>query len=328
MKYVGRMCAIGVLILLVKASTYAQAVNGTVVGTITDETRAVVPEAQVTITEANTNVSRAATTDANGYYSFPNLPPGSYNVKVARQGFAAAQRTGVPLEVNTTVRVDLQVRPGEVNQTINVESTLPLLQTDTAKTGGTLTSVQAEQLPLGNNRNFQNLLNVVPGATRAEFNHSRFFNPQNSLNNEVNGTSSLGNNFQFEGVNDNERTGLLQVYIPPVEAIQEVNVTTSNYDPEQGAAVGAVTNVVFKSGTNQLHGSAYEIWEGDKLRARNFFDFGTAGQPFVKPRYVSNYFGGTIGGPIIKNKMFFFFDFLRTTDHESQFQRLAVPSAA
>ena len=313
---------------MIEVFAYAQAVNGTLVGTITDQTGAVVPNAQVTITEANTNVSRSANTDANGYYAFPDLPPGTYNIKAAKQGFAAAQRTGVPLGVNSTVRTDLQLRPGRVTETVNVATTLPLLQTDTAKTGGTLTAVQAEQLPLGNNRNFQNLINLIPGATRAEFNHSRFFNPQNSLNNEVNGTSSLGNNFQFEGVNDNERTGLLQVYVPPAEAIQEVNVTTSNYDPEQGAAVGAVTNVVFKSGTNQFHGSAYEIWRGDKLNARNFFDFGTGGQPFVKPHFVSNYFGGTIGGPIVKNKTFFFFDVLRTTEHESQFQRLSVPSLA
>ncbi len=320
------VCALCALILILQASANAQAVNGTVVGTVTDSTGAVMPDAHVTITEVNTNVSRSATTDANGYYSFPNLPPGNYKVRVEKQGFAAAQRSEVPLLVNSTVRVDLSLQPGQVTETIDVASTMPLLQTDTARTGATLTAAQASQLPLGNNRNFQNLLNLVPGATRSEFNHSRFFNPQNSLNNQVNGSSSLGNNFQFEGVNDNERTGLLQVYIPPAEAIQEVDVTTSNYDPEQGTALGAVTNVIFKSGTNQFHGSVYEIWRGDRLDARNYFDYGKAGQPFVKPRLVTNYYGGTIGGPIIKNKTFFFFDFLRTTDHEGQFQRFGVPT--
>src|SRR5579883_328665 len=328
MKLPYRICAACALDLLIQIFAYVKAVNGTIVGTITDETGAVVPGAQVTITETSTNASRSAATDGNGYFSFPDLPPGGYSVKVAKQGFATAQRTDVPLGVNSTVRVDLQLRPGQVTETVNVSTALPVLQTDTAKTGDTLSAVQAEQLPLGNNRNFQNLLNLVPGATRTEFNHSRFFNPQNSLNNQVNGTSSLGNNFQFEGVNDNERTGLLQVYIPPAEAIQEVNVTTSNYDPEQGAAVGAVTNVIFKSGTNEFHGSAYEIWRGDRLDARGFFDFGTNGQPFVKPRLVTNYFGGTIGGPIVKNHTFFFFDILRNTDHEGQFQRLSVPTAA
>jgi outer membrane receptor protein involved in Fe transport len=325
MKFPYATCA---LMLVIQASVWAQAVNGTIVGTITDQSGGLVPAAQVTITEANTNATRLVTTDGNGYFSFPDLPPGSYNVKVAKQGFTTAERTQAPLGVNTTLRVDMELQPGQVTETVEVTNTLPELQTDTAKTGETLTAVQAEQLPLGNNRNFQNLLNLVPGATRAESNHSSFFNPQGSLNNEVNGTSSLSNNFQFEGVNNNQRTGLLQVYIPPIEAIEEVNVTTSNYDPEQGSAMGAVTNVIFKSGKNQFHGSAWEIWRGDRLDARNFFDFGAAGQPFVKPRYVSNYFGGTIGGPIVRNKTFFFFDILRTADHESQFQRLSVPSTA
>ncbi len=323
-----KLSSVSVFLLVLCQVGYAQAVNGTVVGTVTDSSGGTVPGAQVTITDVNTNVSRSATTDAAGYYSFPALPPSTYRVRVEKTGFAAAQRPKVPLPVNSTVRVDVQLQPGQVTQTISVESTLPLLQTDTAKTGSTLTSVQAEQLPLGTNRNFQNLLNLVPGATPAQFNHSRFFNPQNSLNSEVNGTSSLANNFQFEGVNDNERTGLLQVYVPPIEAIQEVNVTTSNYDPEQGTALGAVTNVMFKSGTNEFHGSGYEIWRGDRLDARNFFDFGSNGQPFEMPRLVSNYYGGTIGGPVVKNKTFFFFDVLRTSDHEGQFQRLSVPSAA
>jgi len=328
MKFFRYVCAIAVLAGAICGNAAAQAVNGMLVGTITDSTGATVPAAQVTVTEINTNVSRSTSTDASGYYAFPDLPPGTYRVRVEKPGFATAERTQVPVAVNTTVRVDLQLQPGQVSETISVQSTVPLLQTDSAKTGETLTAVQAQQLPLGNNRNFQNLLNLVPGATRAEFNHSRFFNPQNSLNNEVNGTSSLSNNFQFEGVNDNERTGLLQVYIPPIEAIQEVDVTTSNYDPEQGSALGTVTNVIFKSGTNEFHGSAYEIWRGDRLDARGFFDFGTNGQPFVKPRLVTNYFGGTIGGPIVKNHTFFFFDILRNTDHEGQFQRLSVPTPA
>ena len=327
MKSVRVICALCVLLLAGEVAD-AQAVSGTVVGTVTDATGATVPAAQVTITNLGTNMNRSLSTDANGYYAFPNLPPGNYKVRVEKQGFATVERADVPLLVNSTVRVDLSLQPGQLTETVNVAATTPLLQTDTAKTGTTLTSVQTEQLPLGNNRNFQNLLNLVPGATRSEFNHSRFFNPQNSLNSQVNGSSSLANNFQFEGVNDNERTGLLQVYIPPAAAIQEVDVTTSNYDPEQGTALGAVTNVIFKSGTNQFHGSLYEIWSGNRLHARNFFDFGRDGQPFVKPRLVTNYYGGAIGGPIVKNKTFFFFDFLRTTDHEGQFQRFGVPSAA
>lgn len=309
-------------------SAVGQAVNGGVVGTVTDASGAVVPQAKVTITNVGTSVSQSATTDGSGYYSFPDLPPATYKVTVEKHGFTTIVRSGVTLLVNSTVRVDVKLNPGEVTQTITVQSQVAQLQTDTAKTGGTISSVQAEQLPLGTNRNFQNLLTLVPGTTGVQNNHSHFFNPQNSLNSEVNGTSSMSNNFQIEGVNDNERTGLLQVYIPPIEAIQEVDVTTSNYDAEQGTALGAVTNVVVKSGTNQFHGSAYELYNGQALNARGFFDRGPQGAPFVKPPKVYNYWGGQFGGPIRKGKTFFFVDFLRTDDHEGQFQRLSVPTAA
>ena len=328
MKSLRATCAVFALAFLLQLCTYAQAVNGTVVGTITDSGGGVVPGAKVTIVNPSTSTTRSATADGNGYYTFPNLAPGTYDVKVQKEGFASAQQDGVVLQVNSTARVDLTVRPGQVSETITVSTAPPLLQTDTARTGATMSDKQAEQLPLGNGRNFQNLVNLVPGATPAQFNHSRFFNPQNSLNNQINGQSSLGNNYQIEGVNDNERTGLLQVYIPPVEAIQEVDVTTSNYDPEQGAAVGAVINVIFKSGSNNFHGNAFEIWRGNSLDARNFFDYGPNGRSFVKPHFDYNYFGGAVGGPIRKNKTFFFADFLRTTDHEGQFQRLSVPTLA
>ncbi|MGH9404829.1 MAG: carboxypeptidase regulatory-like domain-containing protein [Terriglobia bacterium] len=305
-----------------------QAVNGGIVGTVTDSSGAVVPQAQVTITNTGTNVSQSATSDAKGYYSFPDLPPGTFTVKVKKQGFTTVNRTGITLFVNSTVRVDVTLQPGEITQTVSVSSQVATLQTDTAQTGTVLSSVQAEQLPLGTNRNFQDLLYLVPGSTRPAYNHSNFFNPQNSLNSEVNGTSSMTNNFQIQGVNDNERTGLLQVYIPPIEAIQNVNVSTSDYDAEQGTALGAVTNVILKSGTNQFHGAAYEIYNGQALNSRSFFDRGPEGAPYVKPAVVYNYWGAQFGGPIRKGKTFFFVDFLRTSDHTGQFQQLSVPTAA
>lgn len=328
MKTLCLACALCALVFLSQVHIDAQAVNGTVVGTITDPSGGLLPGVQVTITDVGTGTSRSTTTDASGYYTFPNLAPGTYSVKVQKEGFSSTQRSGIELLVNSTERVDLSLQVGQVNQTVEVTGAPPLLQTDTARTGATLSDRQAVQLPLGNNRNFQNLINLVPGATRAQFNHSVFFNPQNSLNNQINGQSSLGNNFQIEGVNDNERTGLLQVYIPPVEAIQQVDVTTSNYDPEQGAAVGAVINVILKSGTNQFHGNGFELWRGVSLDARGYFDYGSNGRPFVRPPLVFNYFGGAFGGPIRKDKTFFFVDYLRSSDHEGQFQRLSVPTVA
>lgn len=327
-RVIGALLMLTAALLVFPHFAAAQAVNGGVVGTVTDSSGAVVPQAKVTITNTGTSVSQSAMTDGSGYYSFPDLPPGNYKVTVEKQGFSSKIHSGVALQVNSTVRVDVALNPGEVTQTVTVQSRIAQLQTDTAKTGGTLTAVQAEQLPLGTNRNFQDLLSLIPGTTGAGYNHSHFFNPQNSLNTEVNGTSSMSNNFQIEGVNDNERTGLLQVYIPPIEAIQDVDVTTSNYDAEQGTALGAVTNVILKSGTNQFHGSAYELYNGQALNARNYFDRGPQGAPFVKPPKIYNYWGGQFGGPIRKGKTFFFVDFLRTDDHEGQFQRLSVPTAA
>lgn len=313
------------------AALFGQAVNGSIVGTITDSTGAVVPESQVTITDVSKNISRSATTDSSGYYSFPDVSPGVYKLSAGKEGFATVVRDQMVVGVNTTVRADLALQVGQVTQQINVTETVPLMQTETAETGATVNSQQLATLQLGGegaSRNFQQLLTMIPGASGADFNHSRFFNPQNSLNTEVNGTSSMTNNFQIEGVNDNERTGLLQVYIPAAEALQEVNMTTSNYDAEQGTALGAVVNAIYKSGTNHLHGEAYEFYKGSALNARGFFDRGPNGAPYQKPHLVDNYFGGNIGGPIRKDKTFFFFNYLRTTEHSAQFQRLSVPTAA
>ena len=310
------------------AAAFGQAVNGSIVGTVKDSSGGVVPGAKVTVTNTSQNVSRSAKTDHSGNYSFPDVAPGTYKVAVEMPGFAKAVRDEIPLAVNSTDRVDMTLRPGEVTQTITVSEHIPILQTESAKTGGTIVAAQAAVLPLSRNRNFQNLVGLVPGATGSAFNHSRFFNPQNSLNNEVNGTSSMANNFQIEGVNDNERTGLLQVYVPAIEALQNVDVTTGNYDAEQGTALGAVVNVIYKSGTNKFHGEAYEIYAGNALDTRSFFDRGPNGAPYQRAHSVNNYWGGNFGGPIRKDKTFFFVNFLRTTDHEGQNQRLSVPTLA
>ena len=135
-------------------------------------------------------------------------------------------------------------------------------------------------------------------------------------------------NLQIEGISDNERTGLLQVYIPPIESLQEVNASTSNYDAEQGQALGAQINVMLKSGSNQFHGEGFEYWKGDRFVARSFFQIGANGAPYVKPQFVFNQFGGNIGGPIRKGKTYFFFDYQRISDNEGQFISLSVPTAA
>jgi Carboxypeptidase regulatory-like domain/TonB dependent receptor-like, beta-barrel len=318
----------GTLICAIAISAHGQAVTGSVVGTITDTSGAVIPGATVTITDVGTNIARTITTDANGYYSFAIVKPATYKVTASKTGFATGVHSDVILSVNSTVRVDMTLKPGSVTQTINVTSEAPLLQTDSAQTGTTVTSTEVEQLPLSANRNFQNLMVMVPGVTDASYNHSRFFNVQTTLAVPVNGTNSLLSNVQIEGISDNERTGLLQVYVPPAESIQEVNTSTSNYDAEQGQALGAQVNVILKSGSNQFHGAAYEYWKGSRLVARSFFQVGPQGAPYIKPPFVFNQFGGNFGGPIRKGKTYFFFDYQRISDHEGQFQSWSVPTAA
>lgn len=302
------------------AVSFSQMVNGTLLGTVKDATGAIVAGAKVTVTEANTGITRSTQTNTSGNYTFSDLPPGTYNVVTEQSGFRRDSHAAVNVVVNTTIRVDSTLQPGEVSETVEVTAGTPLLQTDRADTGRKIESKQLEDLPIGGARNFQNMLALVPGSTRPAGQHSAFFNPQQSLGAEVNGQSRMANNYQLEGVDDNERTGLLQVLIPPTEAIQTVDVSTSNFDAELGRANGAVTNVIFKSGTNQLHGSLYEFNRVSALAARGFYDPS-------KGHFTYNYFGGTIGGPIIKNRTFFFGDYLRISDHSSNTDRLTVPTA-
>jgi Carboxypeptidase regulatory-like domain len=309
-------------VLLVTARpVMGQAVNATLLGAVTDSSGASVANAKVTITETNTGISHTSPTNENGNYVFPDLPPGTYTVIAEQTGFKRESRAGIELIVNSSERVDLVLQPGNMSETVTVEAETPILQTERADTGRKLDTVLTENLPLGTNRNFQNLLNIVPGTTRATFQHSQFFNASSSLQTEVNGQLREGNNYQIEGIDDNERTGLLQILVPPLEAIQTVDVSTSNYDAELGRASGAVTNVILKSGTNTYHGAAYEFVRNNDFNARNYFDTSVG-------HLAYNYFGGNIGGPIKKNKLFFFADYLKIYDHEANPNTVSIPSAA
>jgi hypothetical protein len=312
---------LGTIFLGFSAPVFGQAVNATLLGTVTDSSGAAMANVGVTATETNTGINHASQTNDSGNYVFPDLPPGTYKVVAEQTGFKRASRAGIDLIVNSTERVDLVLEPGDVTQIVNVEAETPILQTERADTGRKLETVLTENVPLGTNRNFQNLLNIVPGTTRATFQHSQFFNASSSLQTEVNGQLREGNNYQIEGIDDNERTGLLQILIPPLEAIQTVDVSTSNFDAELGRASGAVTNVILKSGTNSYHGSAYEFARSNYFNARNYFDSSVG-------HLAYNYFGGNIGGPIKKNKLFFFADYLMVKDHEANTNTITIPTMA
>ena len=302
-------------------NAYSQAVNGTLVGTIDDTSGGVVAGAKISLLATQTGLSFQSQSNASGNYSFTNLAPGIYKMEVELNGFRKAIRDGIEVVINSTARVDLQLQPGQISEQIEVTAEVPPMQTDRTDTGRSLNQRQVSELPLTQNRNFQGLVNLVPGAARAQRNHSEFFNSNDSMQSRVNGQSRLANNIQFEGLDDNHRTGLLTVYIPPAEAIETVDVTTSNYEAEMGRAGGAVMNVTIKSGTNDFHGSAYEFNRVSALAARRT-------DLLVKPPVTYNYFGLTFGGPIIKNKTFFFGDYLGVRDRLGKGQRYTIPTQA
>ncbi len=313
------LCAFCLLALSCTSLAYSQTLNATLLGTVTDPSGAVVPNAKVTITETNTGVSRIGQTNGSGNYLFPNLAPGIYLVNVEASGFKKETRRDITLLVDTSTRTDVQLSTGAVTETVEVTGAPPILQTDTASTGQKIETETLKDQPLiSSNRNFQGLLNLVPGVAPVQEQHSQFFNASTSLQTEVNGQMREGNNFMIDGTDDNERTGLLQIYIPPIEAIQTVDVSLSNHDPEMGRASGAVVNAVLKSGTNQIHGSAYEFLQNSDFNARSYFN------PSVG-HLAYNYVGGNLGGPIRKNKIFIFGDYLRTMDHEGNTNLVTIP---
>jgi hypothetical protein len=298
-------------------------VNGTLLGAVIDSSGGSVPAAKVTIIETNTGVGRSTLTNESGNYTFPDLPPGRYAASMEKTGFKKATRSAVDVLVNSAVRLEFTLVPGDVTETISVTAETPGLQTERADTGRKVETTQLEDLPVSTQggRNFQALLNLVPGTTRAFRPHSEFFNPQNSLSTQVNGQTRLANNLQLEGIDDNKRTGLLQVYIPALEALQTVDISTSNFEAELGRATGAVTNAILRSGTNELHGQAYWFNRVSDLSARAFYD------P-VRSHFVFNYVGGQVGGPIIRNKTFFFADYLRILDRRYSVDRYTLPTVA
>ncbi len=310
---------VGLMALAFTANLSSQAVKGTLLGSVIDSSGAVVPGAKVVILEVSRGIDRETATNESGLYSFPNLEAGRYRISVEAPGFQKSVRDGADVLVNSTLRADFELKPGQVSETIEVSSSGALLQTDRADTGRKIETRQVAEMPLGFNRNFQSLLNLVPGARRAFRPHSEFFNSSDTLSSEVNGQNRLVNNLQLEGVDNNHRSGLLQVLIPPIEAIAAVDISTSNYEAELGRASGAVTNVTLKSGSNQIHGSFFEYHRNKNLTARNFF-------AATRPPQVYNLFGATFGGPIVKNRTFYFGDFQMIRDRRGDVNIATIPT--
>ena len=313
-----RVLIVLVIVVLVPSALLAQAVTGSLVGNVTDSAGLAIPGATVTITEVNTNINASTTTNENGFFVFSSLKDGVYRIEAELTGFKKAVRDNVEVQVNTTMRADLKLEVGAIAETVTVVGQSPLLQTDRTDTGRLIESKLLQEVPLGFNRNFQGALVTVPGATRPHRVHSEFFNSQDSLSTEVNGQSRLANNVLIEGIDNNHKTGLLTVLIPSADAIETVSVTTSNYDAEFGRAGGAVTSVTLKSGTNQFKGSAFVGGNTDSTVSVNYFSRSKA-----PTRIVSSAF--TLGGPIRRNKLFFFGDYQYALNNAGRVQRSVIP---
>ncbi len=293
----------GLLCLGGAPALQGQVLYGSIIGDVTDPTDAAVPDATVTVTHRETGVSRTVLTNAAGGYSIPNLPSGAYDVRISKEGFQTYAQTGVVVSINAVTRVDARLRVGAVAEAIEVTAEAAALQTDRAEVRAEITARTLTYVPVFVGRNYQQFFKMLPGFTQPRNAHSMPSNPSRSLQYEVNGTVSASNNVRLDGATQyNIWLPHITAYVPALESIDTVNVVTNSFDAEQGLAGGAAINVQIKSGTNELHGSFFEYHNNNKIKARPFFT--PPGER--NPKYIFNQFGGTIGGPIVRNKVFYF----------------------
>jgi hypothetical protein len=302
----------------------AQVLYGSMVGTVTDQSGAAVPGAAVLITNVETNVKRNAETDAGGVYTISTVPAGHYRVEVTKQGFTGFVAASVEVTANNVVRVDSKLQVGSVSQTVLVQGVSTAeLQTDTADVHSEIPSVTMETAPQAT-RTYEGVFNEVPGMLPPNGQLSGGTNnPSKSMEFGANGSGTSGPNVRIEGVSAiSPRQQYQTNYVPSVEAIQSVNIVTNSPDAEQGLAGGPSVTVQLKSGTNSVHGAFYEYNMTSATEARNFFQ--PVGQK--PPHLVDNDTGGNIGGPIVRNKLFYWAGYEGDFTNQGYAGILSVPT--
>ena len=313
-------------LLLLPAPASAQFDSATVVGTVRDTSAAIVPDAKVTLTSVETGISATKMSAENGGFEFQAVKPGLYVVTGEKAGFSLALVENVQVQVGARLRVDLQMAVGQLTETVEVSATQPLLETDSSQRGQIITGEQTRALPLLS-REYSSLALLTTGVKTAGSSLTTGNTPREGAFN-VNGLRSTFNNFLIDGVDNNaygtSNQGFSnQVMQPAPDAIGEFKVVTNNMSAEYGRAAGATINVNYRSGTNTLHGSGWEFLRDTSLNATGFFKPATG-----KPALDRHQFGGVIGGPLIKNKAFFFADYegFRQTRRATGFATIATPA--
>ncbi len=304
----------------------AQVLYGTVVGNVQDESGAVVPGVTVAITSKDTGQRRETITNELGNYSFPNLLPGIYEIRATLQRFSTFNKTNLSVSTNNVTRVDAQMKVGKITEVVSVKADATILQTDTASVRGEFSAKEILTASLNVYRNYQALLNLIPGTTPGRFQNANTDTPALALTTNVNGTARNNNNTRLDGAT-NVYIWLPHhaVYVAPSETIHEVSISTANFDAEQGLAGGAAISVVTKSGTNEFHGSAFAYHDNHLFRAKNYFHPNELGNN--KPKALRNIDGATFGGPIKRDRLFFFGGWEGLCERVVKDGRFTVPTA-
>jgi outer membrane receptor protein involved in Fe transport len=313
------VCMFG--LLAAASSAPAQTLYGSVTGTITDGTGAAVPGATVTLKNEGTGLELTAVTDAAGVYTVRNIPGGTYTLKASLQGFKEFMQTGIPVTVNNIVRVNGRLEVGALTESVTVVSETAVLKTDKADVSVDLKPEDVTNLPLNQYRNYQYLMNLVPGASPPEFQNAQTDTPGRALRTNVNGVAGNNNVTRIDGAASiNVWLPHHAGYIAPAETIENVNVSTNSFDASQGMTGGAAMSVQTKSGTNVVKGSSFFFRQQDELNARRgYFDPS-------KLDSSTSIMGGTVGGPLRKNRLFFFGGWERNDERNARFFQGTVPT--
>lgn len=326
-----RLLPLAVTILGFAGALGAQVERGTIAGTVRDASGAIVPNVNVTVKNVNTGVEFKTASNEAGEYVAPNLIPGEYSVTASAQGFSTLVRTGIVLHVNDRIAVELTLTVGTVTEQVSVTAAAPLLQSETSSVVTLISRRDISELPLNGRTVFQ-LAPLTAGVNNARntTNANNVDIPDNARAKQglsVNGQRESANTYILDGAYNNQINQGLIAILPPLEAVQEFTLETSNFLPEIGRG-GGVMNVTLKSGTNNFHGQVFEFHRNAALDARNFFDRQTRRSPRRLPNFVKNQFGGTFGGPIRKDKTFFFGDYQGLREVKGQTFQTVVPGPA